>query len=321
MGMPLEVRSSTADDRAQVLDLCRSTLGWTDGALDEQFFVWKHEENPFGTSPSWVAVADGRIVGVRVFMRWGFVAPDGSRFRAVRAVDTATDPEWQGRGIFRRLTLGALPDLRAQGVDFVFNTPNDKSRPGYLKMGWSVVGRVPVSVRLTRPGAARRLLGARTAAERWSEAVSVGLDPEDAFADTDAVERLLAHGGSSRMSTDRSVEYLRWRYRFGPLAYRVLPRGDRIDDGVVVLRVRRRGPAVEATVCEVLGPEPSPSFWAHVATSTGADFALRTGRGPLAGRFLPVPRLGPILTWKPLAAPGVPALSGLELSLGDVEMF
>ncbi len=321
MGSPLEVRIATPDDRVQVLELCRSTLGWTDGAVDERFFVWKHEENPFGASPSWVAVADDRIVGVRVFMRWGFVDADGVRVTAVRAVDTATDPEWQGRGIFRRLTLGALPDLRDAGVGFVFNTPNDKSRPGYLKMGWSVVGRVPVSVRLSRPDAARRLLGARTAAERWSEVVDVGVSPEEAFADADAVANLLSGSPRSVLSTDLSVEYLRWRYRFEPLAYRVLPRGDRLDDGLVVLRVRRRGAAVEATICDVLGPEPSPSFWAHVAATTGADFALRTGRGPLGARFVPAPRLGPVLTWKPLAAPGVPALSGLDLSLGDVEMF
>ena len=84
--------------------------------------------------------------------------------RAVRAVDTATDPDYQGRGLFTRLTLQAIDELRAEGVDFVFNTPNDQSRPGYLKMGWQVVGTLPTHVRPTRwrnvaahrPGAAPR---------------------------------------------------------------------------------------------------------------------------------------------------------------------
>ena len=33
----------------------------------------------------------------------------------------------------------------------MFNTPNDKSRPGYLKMGWHQVGRPPSSVRVRSP--------------------------------------------------------------------------------------------------------------------------------------------------------------------------
>ena len=42
---------------------------------------------------------------------------------------------------------------------------------------------------------------------------------------------------------------------------------------------------------------------------------------PHAG-FLPFPRQGPLLTWRPLAdrAP-VPALADLDLALGDVELL
>ena len=80
-----------------------------------------------------VAEADGRIVGLRAFMRWEFAAGD-RRFRAVRAVDTATHPDYQGQGIFSRLTLEALDALRDQ-ADFVFNTPNEKSLPGLPEDG------------------------------------------------------------------------------------------------------------------------------------------------------------------------------------------
>ena len=73
-------------------------------------------------------------------MRWEFQRGD-EVFRCVRAVDTATHPDYQGRGLFTRLTKAALPELVADGVKFVFNTPNDQSRPGYLKMGWQAVGR------------------------------------------------------------------------------------------------------------------------------------------------------------------------------------
>ena len=49
------------------------------------------------------------------------------------------DEAW-GRGVFRALTMHALDELHARGVSFVFNTPNDQSRPGYMNMGWRPVG-------------------------------------------------------------------------------------------------------------------------------------------------------------------------------------
>jgi len=321
----LEVRRATEADGPAIAELCRATLGWVEGEPFDELFAWKHDRNPFGTSPRWVAVTgDGDVVGLRVFMRWGFVAPDGSRLAAVRAVDTATHPDHQGRGLFRRLTLGALPDLRGDGVDLVFNTPNDKSRPGYLKMGWSEVGRVAVGVRL---GGLRRLpamAGARTAAELWSEPSSAGLDAADVLAETAAVDRLLAAlAAPAGIRTDRSADYLRWRYSFEPLRYRAVLVGRDIEDGLVLFRVRRRGAARECAVTEVLVP-PGRSVgptMARVARESDADYLLRAGAAPLREGFLPAPALGPVLTWRPVGRPGVPRLGDLALALGDLELF
>src|SRR5207247_2560043 len=113
------------------------------------FFRWKHVDNPFGRSFMLVAEAEERILGLRAFMRWRFAA-GGREVGAVRAVDTATHPDFQGRGIFSLLTRAALDSLPAD-VGFVFNTPNEKSGPGYLKMGWHEVGRIPIAIRVRNP--------------------------------------------------------------------------------------------------------------------------------------------------------------------------
>ncbi|MCZ7535484.1 MAG: GNAT family N-acetyltransferase [Acidimicrobiia bacterium] len=163
----LVIRPATADDLPAILDLLAAAMSRdTADPRFEALYRWKHEENAFGPSPAWVAsdpAAGGRIAGVRVFMRWEFDA-GGERRRAVRAVDTATHPEYQGRGIFTRLTLHALEAVREEGVDFVFNTPNDQSRPGYLKMGWEQVGRMPVACRPRSPLTLARMLAARVPA-------------------------------------------------------------------------------------------------------------------------------------------------------------
>src|SRR5437588_8597230 len=142
-----EVRPYQDQDETQVLALLAASLGGGPaGRRPAEFFRWKHFRNPFGRSLMLVAEADGHIVGLRAFMRWTFVAGD-SVVRAARAVDTATHPAHQGRGIFSHLTLRAIDVLRADGTQLIFNTPNEKSLPGYLKMGWSAVGVVPVRLR------------------------------------------------------------------------------------------------------------------------------------------------------------------------------
>src|SRR4051812_40512985 len=110
------LRLATTADFPAILALGQRTLGWLGDAPEAEFFRWKHERNPFGPSPLWVAEDDGRIVGLRAFMRWELCTDRGEIRRAVRAVDTTTDPEYQGRGIFSALTLHALDAVRAEGV-------------------------------------------------------------------------------------------------------------------------------------------------------------------------------------------------------------
>ncbi|MET1012133.1 MAG: GNAT family N-acetyltransferase, partial [Actinomycetota bacterium] len=99
-------------DEARVLRLLDDALGGGPaGRRTVDLFRWKHVDNPFGRSMMLVAESDGRIVGLRAFMRWRFLS--GSRLlSAVRAVDTATHPDYQGRGIFSKLTREALEVLR-----------------------------------------------------------------------------------------------------------------------------------------------------------------------------------------------------------------
>lgn len=324
---PIEVRPAEAADGAAVLELLSASLGWSTDAHFRAFFTWKHEESPFGRSPGWVALDGDEVVGFRTFLRWEHEGPDGTTHRAVRAVDTATRPTHQGRGIFRLLTLQALEDLRAEGTDLVFNTPNDQSRPGYLKMGWTAVGRLPTAVRMTSLRSPARLLGSRVPAERWSTPSDLGRDAREVLADP-AVGELLASLAPPRgLRTRRTPAYLRWRYGFEPLRYRAVTLGNHVTDGVAVLRLRRRGPALECALCEVLVPSgdraAERALVRAVVRGSGADHVIRVG-GPAVDRsgFVRLPGQGPILAWRPLHD-GVPGgrLDEWDLGLGDVELF
>lgn len=318
------VREATTADLPQILALLREAMDRSDDKRFDALFRWKHLENPFGPSPMWVATAEDDIVAVRALMRWEFER-QGEVRQAVRAVDTATHPSAQGKGLFTRLTMTGVDQMTKEGVAFVFNTPNDKSRPGYLKMGWVVAGRVAPAMRPTKLSRVPALRGARAAAEHWSLPLAAGTQVEAVLADAQAVDQLLdSRRPSERLRTRLSVPVLRWRYGGDLLGYRAVTVGDNARGGLAFVRLRRRGSAREAVLAEMLVPRDESRARRRLVREvmgtvrSEADYVLALGRVP---RFIPVSRLGPVLTTRGLAYPPPLSVSSFALTLGDIELF
>jgi N-acetylglutamate synthase-like GNAT family acetyltransferase len=212
----MEIRKATSEDMPSIISLLKASLG--EGLMPKSagYWQWKHEQNPFGTSPVLIATEDDKIIGVRAFMRWRWLKGDQC-LESIRAVDTATHPLHQGKGIFSKLTKALLDECREKGWHFVFNTPNEKSKPGYLKMGWQEAGKLPVNLRMVRPFHAIANVAFKNA-ETLQEK------------DNGSVVHYLSHPGLSqlisdnrkhyhnRIVTDHTVDSLRWRYENVPVA-------------------------------------------------------------------------------------------------------
>jgi hypothetical protein len=269
-------------------------------------------------------------------MRWEFDR-GGAVVRCVRAVDTATHPDYQGRGIFRRLTLDALPALEADGVAFVFNTPNSQSLPGYLKMGWITVGRAAARVRPLSVRGAIVLARNRVPAAHWSEAVDIGVPAAEVVASPDLDALATAPNEAQpneaqpneaqpdvRLRTRRSPAFLRWRYGVPLLHYRAIVAPGGLGDGVAFVRVRRRGEAREAVVASLLVPERSRARAAALVREVRrqarghADYLL--GVGDLPGS-VGVPTFGPVVAARQVSTAPPTSLAELDLTMGDVELF
>jgi hypothetical protein len=154
------------------------------------------------------------------------------------------------------------------------------------------------------------------------------------------VEALLEQDDQQRtgwIRTSRSADFLRWRYaRVPSLAYFACWLGDSRapEAGVIFRRHRRRGMR-EVLLSEVLVRRAFgqvPGLVRRVLAAVDADYLVayaprRSAHwwGLVRAGFVPVPRLGPFFTVRPLTPAGAEVSPGrLErwyLSLGDLELF
>ena len=199
------IREGTEEDIPEIVEVLKASLGEEDLMLSEEVWRFKHLNNPFGKSIVLLALDNEKIIGVRAFMRWQWQKGE-KIYSALRAVDTATHPSHQGRGIFKKLTLQAVDIATKEGVHFIFNTPNEKSRPGYLKMGWEQVGKIKVGIRpsfyflnfkrnKSSPVMEMSNKNIVELCKKWNDRQKAG----------------------NSFFTPKSPEFLKWRYEMNPL--------------------------------------------------------------------------------------------------------
>jgi GNAT superfamily N-acetyltransferase len=345
---PFSVRSIQNADEPAVLELLRTTLGQKVTARKTaEYWTWKHLRNPFGASYA-ICAEDPEthaLAGLRTMMHWVYRDAAGAEYPTARAVDTATHPGYQRRGIFSALTRHAIAELRCSGAAFIFNTPNRNSLPGYLKMGWVVVERWPVYARPVHPvrSAWRALAGGR-APGVLPALEACGLVPWLEFRGRYAVQagELIERFESARIQpgyrTRRDLAYFDWRYGAHPdVRYGVHPLSGPSGrlDGFVVARPAQGLCGLSAMVLtEIVAADAVPGslrrllrsalrhvrcdYWlAHSASGTLEHRALRG----LA--FIRAPGRGYTWTALPLNPtvqdPTKPA--SWDLTLGELEIF
>lgn len=310
------IRNLAGGDLPAVLNVLRRALGETPLLQrTPELWKWKHEHNPFGRSLVVVAEVGGELAGVRAMMRWDLLTKEGDTLRCLRPVDTATDPDFGRRGIFKQLTLAAIEQATADGIDLIFNTPNSSSGPGYLKMGWHEVGSVGAMIRpLLRRGKDVSDLEPPDPADFFSEGAQPPGDP--------IVDR-----SPLGLRTPRTPEYVEWRFSGHPTArYRQLTH----DGQVAFLRPNVRSGRKEVLVSDIVGDRPSLVVRqaARIARAAylGAWFSPTSPerKGVRRAGLLPVPGVKALtLMARPLRSLPMDVLSfdAWDIALGDLELL
>lgn len=317
--MTVSSRAFHPEDLPEVLALLTASLGESPLLRrTPELFAWKHRENPFGDSVVLLATVGDRIAGLRAVMRWELVHPSGDRIRCGRMVDTATHPDFQRMGIFRRLTMESLEEAGGRGIQLIFNTPNPQSGAGYLKMGWQRAGTIGVMVRPS--------FGMFRPTYLPNDLLP---DPGDFVTDPKPVgDLVISDREPLGFRTPRSKAYLHWRFVSHPTArYVQLSR----EGATVLARPNHRSGRRELVISELLGGSPRQALRDLIRQSK-ADYAVgwfsrRSPERAAAARcgLVPVPRVGALeLMVRPLVEDlpqTVTDLAGWDLSIGDLELL
>ncbi len=138
------IRRYTPADALGVHEVLNATYGAE--ATPKATFDWWSFGCPTATSGFMVADLDGRIVGVQPMEVFPFT-DHGARLKGGLLTGVAVRPECRRQGIFSALVQACEQEAWRQGADFVTTMPNERSRPGFLKMGYVEPGRRRLLIR------------------------------------------------------------------------------------------------------------------------------------------------------------------------------
>jgi GNAT superfamily N-acetyltransferase len=202
---PITYREMTEEDLDAVDALFSRVVGHS---RTREYWRWMLIESPEAEGFGFVAVISPddspEVVGLAVSMTRAFLA-GGRRTRCGQSVDAMTRPDWQRKGINRRLNEMLVERNVRESIPYLMGFSNENSTKTVLSyQGRKVVGKFPV---LLRPLSIVRALGRWILGPPSPPGARAAEIPDDAGALWDA------RGERMRMGSVRDLEYLRWRYR------------------------------------------------------------------------------------------------------------
>ena len=222
--------------------------------MTAELFAWKYQDNPCQVDHEscliFVAKDGDRLVGARSLFP-GRVFYRGAWYDGAQAGDTMVHPDYRGKGIFTALLNVSLEELKARGLNVLYNFPNQNSLPGNLRQGATKRTDIVNAVKILNPlRAAKRETRMRYPAPALPERASLPAARGSLTIDMEAdpqVDQLFVQtfADAEMVAQDRSCRQLNWRFRRYPNPYKTyrflhLRHGDRLM-GYAVLSLSGNG--------------------------------------------------------------------------------
>ncbi|AKV01160.1 hypothetical protein AKJ09_07823 [Labilithrix luteola] len=147
----LELRAMHRDPRD--LDLFRACFARNNPrARTAESLTWQYYDNTTDRLFVDLAVADQgeRIAAIYASLP-GFVRVNGEKRLALQSLDTLTDSDFRGKGLFVTLAKKTFARATDDGAALIYGFPNGNSAHGFFKkLGWTSLDPVPFLVRPLR---------------------------------------------------------------------------------------------------------------------------------------------------------------------------
>lgn len=293
---------------------------YADRATPPRIYDWWSFGCPTASSGFMVAEIDGRLAGVQPMELFDYTDA-GQPLRGAMLTGVAVHPEFRRRGVFTSLLGACEREAWKQGAAFVTSMPNERSRPGFLRAGYTDLGRRELLIRPVRPvalGAAlipiAGLLGGVALAA--TQALAKTPPPPGRFPvrevrqlppeTQDLVRRSeTLHAG---LRIRRTPDWLTWRYLAAPgRSYRLTEviRGRDEVAGLAVTVREQRGRLVVSFLMDLLVAveEVIESLLEAVcvqARNEGAHLVAAVVSGPRLARDLARAGFWTVPSWMPL---------------------
>jgi hypothetical protein len=216
---PLEMRSMSAGRRdLELFAACfaRNSFPRSLDALD-----WQYHSNPTGRVFVDFALATDRLAAIYASLPV-YVRVAGTVRLALQSLDTMTDADFRGRGLFVKLATRTFARAQREGAAFVYGFPNGQSAHGFFeRVQWTKLDPLPFLIRPLRTEYVLRRFGARRAAkilpnlqlyplDKPSCPPHMRVEPITRFDHRHAhVWERFSHGVG--VAVERDAKYLNWR--------------------------------------------------------------------------------------------------------------
>ncbi len=180
------------------------TLAWHEATLKYKKY-----------KPLMVCAKDNdKVISVCNWIPWEFVY-EGNKYIAYQSCEGATNGEYRGKGIWRRVVKYGNDILVDRGIDFLFCFPATLSYYPLCRAGYHPIGNFEFSVKIVNPIKRR------------------GKGNDEFELENLPVNHLIE---KNKITPEISLNYFKWRYLGSPKAYEFVRYTERNNEALFVVR-------------------------------------------------------------------------------------
>ncbi|MFZ7114230.1 MAG: GNAT family N-acetyltransferase [Bacteroidota bacterium] len=185
--------------------------------IDVNYLNWEYTANPAGNAIAFLAGDEQMIVSQYVVLPREIIC-ENEKVKSSLSLNTITHPDHRGKGYFIKLAEMTFSECKELGIGLTLGFPNKHSVKGFInKLKFTKIGNLPLMLKVVNPlKAVTSVLRRRkniNEQEIYFDFKLPGVSKLDLNKDLEKYHQFWSEFKKRNLiTTDRSPEFLRWRY-------------------------------------------------------------------------------------------------------------